>query len=328
MLWERTSYQGKVYDHRHRKNTYASATPVTDGRLLYAYFGSEGLYCYDLSGKLRWSKSLGNIGTIGMGNGTSPVLFREKIIVLADQEFDGQGSFLVALHKETGEELWRVDRRNRVTWSTPLLVAAAGRTELVVAGAEANISYDPDSGREIWQARGLVRHAIPSPVTDLNAVFLSAGSQDKQTIAVKLGGSGDLTGSEKILWEYSKGSAYVPSPIYCQGYFYLLADNGIVTCLNPRNGEVVYEGGRMPSPGSVKASPVAFEGKILISNENGQSVVIRAGPRFEVLQTNSVEESVWASPAVSNGRIFIRGQRHLFAIGHTAEETSPPGNGQ
>ncbi len=313
--WERTAYAGPVYDHIHRRNTYASGTPVTDGEFLYAYFGAEGLYCYDLEGKLIWKKSFDGIGTVGMGNGTSPVLFEDQILLVIDQEMGGTDSFLLSLDRKTGEEQWRVARKARVTWSTPILVEQNGQPILVVAAAEANIAYDPRTGREIWKTEGLVSHAIPSPVTDHEVVFLSAGSGPKHTMAVRLGGSGDLTGSDHIVWKYQKGSAYVPSSIYYQGHLYLVSDKGIITCLDGKTGEVIYEGGRMPVAAEVKASPVAFADKILITNEDGATFVIKAGPEFEVLSSNSVGEPVWASPAISDGTIFIRGREHLFAIG-------------
>lgn len=315
ILWERAAYEGPVYDHKHRANTYASPTPVTDGTYLWAYFGAEGIYCYDLQGNLIWEKDLGDIGTIGMGVGSSPVLHEDKIILVCDQNFGGNESFVVALNKRTGERIWKVDRTQRASWATPLLLTVEGRDELLVSGAEQIVSYDPATGEVIWTSEGVVSHAIPSIVYDDKRVYLSAGSQAKRAMAIRLGGRGDLTGSDYVVWRHDKGTAYVPSPIYYQGYLYLMTDKGILTCLDAETGEVIYEGGRVPVPATFKASPVAFDGKILLSSEDGDVFVIKAGPQHEVLQTNSLHEPIVASPAISNGVIFIRGAQHLFAIG-------------
>jgi len=163
ILWEKTVYEGTVYDNRHRKNTYASATPATDGKFVYLSFEAEGLYCYDLNGKLVWKTSLGKIAKGGMGPGTSPVLFENLVILQCDQE-NGEGSFIAAVDKKTGKEVWRVSRNHRRSWATPLLVKTAKRTELIASGAESVIAYDPASGKELWRAPGVVSNPIPSPV--------------------------------------------------------------------------------------------------------------------------------------------------------------------
>jgi outer membrane protein assembly factor BamB len=315
-LWVQTAYEGPVYDHRHRRNTYASPTPVTDGHYVYAYFGSEGIYCYDFDGKQIWKASLGGLGTFGMGTGTSPVLYEDLIIFQCDQEFDGIKSFLTALDKRTGKESWRVTRKNQVTWSTPVLVKTAQRSELIVSGTENVISYDPATGKELWHSEGVLGYAIPTPVVGNGLVVLSAGYPQKKTISIKLGGSGDLTGTPNILWKYDKGTAYVPSEILYGDYVYLISDKGILTCLDAKTGEVKYEGGRPPVAATYMASPVAFEDKILITSEDGDTSVIKAGPKFEVIRTNSIGEQVFSSIAISDGRIFIRGDKNLYSIGN------------
>jgi outer membrane protein assembly factor BamB len=314
VLWERTAYDGPITDYRHKKNTYASATPVTDGRYVYAYFGTEGLYCYDFNGRLAWKRSLGYINQLGMGAGTSPVLFDNLIILQCDQRDDGKGSFLVALDKRTGRETWRVARSHRYTWATPVIARSAGRTELITSGAESTIAYDPATGKELWRAEGVISNAIPTPVIGHNIVVVSAGSQAKRAIAIRLGGSGDLTGTQDIVWRYQKGTAYVPSPILYGDYVYLMTDAGLLTCLDVKTGEVKYEGKRVPVPAKFMASPVAFENKILITSEDGDTFVLKAGPEYEVLHTNSLGEPVYASPAIADGRIFIRGDKHLYCI--------------
>ena len=312
IVWSQTAFEGTPYDNRHRKSSYASSTPATDGSNVYAFFGTEGLYAYTLDGKLQWKADLGKLGTVGMGTGTSPILYRNLVIVQCDEE-NGASSFIVAVNKTTGKEAWRTPRKVQVSWSTPLLVQTAKRAELITSGTEFVIAYDPATGAELWRHNGVKSNAIPSPVANNQAVFVSAGFPAKIAMAITLGGAGDL--SDTVLWKYEKGTAYVPSPILYGDYLYLTSDRGVLTCLDAKTGEVKYEGGRVPVPASFTASPVAFDGKILLTSEDGDTFVVKAGPKHEILGTNSVGEPVYASPAVADGNIFIRGERNLYCIG-------------
>ena len=314
VLWEALAWEGTPYDNRHRKSSYASSTPATDGKLVYAYFGTEGLYAYDFNGKLAWKAQLGNLATVGMGTGTSPILYDNVVIVQCDED-NGEASFIVALDKKTGKEVWRTPRKVQVSWSTPLLVKTATHSELITSGTEMVISYDPATGKELWRHKGVESNAIPSPVANNEMVFLVAGFPAKIAMAIKLGGSGDLTGTPNVPWKYAKGTAYVPSPILYGDYLYLTTDRGILTCIDAKTGEVKYEGGRIPIPATFTASPVAFEGKILMTSEDGDTFIVKAGPKHEVLGTNTVGEPVYASPAIADGRIFIRGEKNLYCIG-------------
>jgi outer membrane protein assembly factor BamB len=177
------------------------------------------------------------------------------------------------------------------------------------------ISYDPATGKELWRHKGVESNAIPSPVANSDTVFLVAGFPAKIAMAIKLGGSGDLTGTPNVPWTYAKGTAYVPSPILYGDYLYLTTDRGILTCIDAKTGEVKYEGGRIPIPATFTASPVAFEGKILLTSEDGDTFIVKAGPKHEVLGTNSIGEAVYASPAIADGSIFIRGEKNLYRIG-------------
>jgi outer membrane protein assembly factor BamB len=312
ILWEQTAFEGTPYDDRHRKSSYAASTPATDGSHVYAFFGTEGLYAYDIKGKLIWKADLGKLGTVGMGTGTSPILYEDLVIVQCDEE-NGASSFIVGVDKKTGKEVWRTARKIQVSWSTPLLVRTAKRMELVTSGTEFVVSYDPKTGAELWRHKGVASNAIPSPVANSDLVFISAGFPEKIAMAITLGGSGDL--GDTVVWKYQKGTAYVPSPILYGDYLYLTSDRGILTCLDAKTGEVKYEGGRVPIPASFTASPIAFDGKILLTSEDGDTFVIKAGPKHAVITTNSVGEPVYASPAVADGNIFIRGERNLYCIG-------------
>jgi outer membrane protein assembly factor BamB len=312
-IWERTVYDGVMYDNRHRKNTYASSTMATDGEAVYAFFESAGLYAFTVGGTPLWKKSFGGIGKAGMGPGTSPVIFEDLLILQCDQEM-GTGSFIVALDRKDGREVWRQTRTTRRSWATPLIVRTAERVELIAAGAEVTVAYDPRTGRELWRANGTESHPIPSAVAGHGLVFLSAGSQAKRALAIKLGGSGDLTNSASVLWRYRKGTAYVPSPILVGPYLYLMNDAGLMTCLDAMTGAVVYEGGRPPVPATFTASLVAVGDRLLATSEDGDTFVIKTGSSHEVVRTNSIGEPVYASLALAGGTIYVRGASHLYAV--------------
>ncbi len=314
IVWDRLAAEMAPFDDRHRAGSFASPTPVTDGQRVYAYFGTPGLFAYDFEGELLWSVELGNIATLGMGVGTSPLLHDGLVIVQTDIEW-GEASFIAAYDGVTGEQIWKTPRPVQVSWTTPLLVEHAGRIELITNGNEWLISYDPRTGRELWRVKGLESNAIHRPLSHGDLVILTAGYPTKVVKAVRLGAEGDLTDTDHIVWTYNKGTAYVASNLSYDGYVYLTADNGIITCLDAETGEVVYEGGRMPVPQRFFSSAVAYEGKFLMPGEDGEVFVVKAGPEFEILGTNSMGEPIWTTPAIANGRIYIRSLEHLWAIG-------------
>jgi outer membrane protein assembly factor BamB len=315
IVWERTAWEGVPVDSRHKKASYASPTAATDGERVYAYFGTEGLYAYDFAGNLAWKFAPGIVGSASVGLGTSPVLYQELVILLCDEE-NGEKSFIVALDRKTGKEVWRTARKVELSWATPVVVSAGGRDELVTAGNQANIAYDPATGQELWRMEGLKNNAVATPLVGDGIVIVTTGYPDKLSLAVKPGGRGDVSGD--ILWRYAKGSAYVPSPILYEGLVYLMTDKGLLTCLDAKTGAVKYEGGRPPVPATFMASPVAVGGRILIMSQDGDTFVIKAGPEFAVERINPLGEPISASAAVAGGRLYIRGERHLFAIGAAA----------
>ena len=311
ILWDQLAYEGTVYDGRHRRSSFAGPTPVTDGSMVYAYFGPEGLYAFDYSGELVW-KAVEKFPTLGLGTGTSPVLYENLVIVQRDED-NGDNSSIVAYDKRTGKEAWRTKRDNGITWGTPVIANAGGRSELVTNGSESIIAYDPRTGKELWRTAGVRSNAIHTPLVGKGLVIVTAGFPAKRIIAIR---PGSVAHDERVAWEYTKGTGYVVSNILYGDYLYLLTDNGIVTCLNPETGEVKYEGGRVPVPARFMGSPVAFAGFVAMTSEDGDTYMLKAGPTHQITATNSVGEPVYSSPAIANGRIYIRGQKHLFAIGN------------
>lgn len=315
LLWEQTAYTGAVFDDRHRKGSYAAPTPATDGNYVYAWFGGEGdgLYAYDMNGKLMWKTPVGKIASVGMGPGASPVL-HDNVVLLQCDEDEGKNSFIIAIDKKTGKQVWKTPRQVQASWATPLVIQHGGRAEVITSGNEWIISYDAKTGKELWKMKGHGSNAIGTPLVGHGLVFVYAGFPVKKTFAIKLGATGDITGSANMTWQYDKGTAYVPSSILYGDYLYLMSDRGILTCLDAKTGKVVYEGGRIPVPATFTASPIAVEGKLLLTSEDGDTYVVRAGPKHEVIATNSVGEPVYASPAIADGMIFIRGEKNLYGI--------------
>ena len=305
MQWQQTAYEGRVYDDRHKKNTYATPTPVTDGKAVYVSFESQGVYAYSPDGKLKWKTSLGPIGTVGMGPASSPVLFENLVLVLCDQE-EGEGSFLAALSAKDGKIVWKVARQEAANWSTPIIVYNGAQPILVAPGMKNTIAYDPRSGKELWRTKGVVGNTVPSIVSGLGMIFPSAGYPDKRVYGIKLDGT--------PVWSYEKGTAYVPSPILYGDYLYITSDRGLLTCLDARTGKLIYEGKRVPKPATFSASPVAFDNRIFLTSEEGETFIIQAGPEHAVLGSNTLDEAAHASPAIANGRLYIRTASHLWAV--------------
>ena len=320
LRWRREVRAGALpYDNRHRIGSYANPTPVSDGKRVVTWFGTQGLYAFSLEGDLLWSQDFGGVGTLGMGVATSPVLIAATglVVVQSDVE-EGDGSFVAALDIATGAIRWRAERTQRVGWATPAVVqSAGGGPSLVIAmGTDEIVAYGADSGEERWRVEGLGGNAVPSPVTSGDGlVFAVTGYPRKNILALDL-----EDGS--LRWDYRKGQGYVPSPIFHRGTLYLVSDGGILTALDGGTGEVIYEGGRMPLPSRFFSSPVVAGERIYLTSEDGDTHVIRPGPQFEVLATNSLDEPVMASPAVVDGTIYLRGAEHLYAIAEPAAAAS------
>jgi outer membrane protein assembly factor BamB len=309
-LWERTAYDGPVADEIHKFNTYASATTVTDGKFVYAYFDSQGLYKYDFDGRQIWRMSFGPIYSEGVGSGVSPVLFEDKIIILADQD-EGERSFMAAVSTSDGKIAWKIARKAQVSWTVPVILEVDGKPQMLVSGTENLISYDPRTGKEIWRTEGVGGNSVHTPVYGHGMVYVSTGYPNKNVMAVRLN---PAPGEERVAWTYKKGTGYIPNTILYGEYLYFMTDAGLLTCVDATTGKVQYESKRFPTPGHFAGAPVAFDGKLLITSQDGDTYVLKAGPEHEILGTNSLGEGVVASLAIAGDSIYIRSEKNLYRI--------------
>jgi len=315
LLWQKTSKIVTPHEGYHRAyGSFASNSPVTDGKFVYVSFGSRGIYCYDFNGKLVWEKDLGvqMKMRLAFGEGAAPLLVGDRLFLVFDHEAD---SFIVALDKRNGKELWRAARDERSSWSTPLAISRDGRTQIVVSATNRVRSYDAQTGRVLWESAGLGANAIPAPVYENGVVYVMSGYRDPKLMAIRLGKEGDLTNADSIMWSHTRGLAYTTSPILYDNKLYVVTDNGMFTAFNATTGEPFYAQTRLPKTYNIKASPVAANGKIYQATEDGDVVVLRMGEKLEVIATNTLEDQVFiASPVIAEGEIFLRSQNTLFCI--------------
>ncbi len=310
-LWEAFAPQGRSDSGSHYKNGPASATPATDGERVYASFGTRGLLAVDLSGKVVWQRDLGPMDAYH-GTAGSPLLYKNRIILYQDQF---AGSFIAAFDTRTGQEVWRTRRAANVGWGTPIAVRVGDHDEIIVNGQQSVYAYDPDKGAELWRCNGSSYEVIPTPVVGYGMIFCSSGRAGP-TLAIKPGGRGDVTRSH-LQWTSPRGSPFVPSPILVGEHLYMVNDMAsIVTNLEATTGRTMWQGRLgVATREGFSASPVAVDGKVFFTNDEGETFVLRAGPKFELLHVNTLGERTLASPALVDGRWYIRTDEHLYAIG-------------
>ncbi len=314
LLWERIATVATPHEGYHQRyGSFASNTPVTDGERLYAFFGSRGLYCYDLDGNLVWEKQFPPMNMrLAFGEGVAVVVDGDSLFLKFDQE---GGSYMVTLDKRTGDEIWRVQRDEPSSWSPPLVLTHNGVRQVVVSASNKVQAYDPTSGRIIWESAGLGTNVIPAPVTTGGLVFVMSGHRDPNLLAIRLGREGDLTGTDAIVWTNNRGNAYTASPVLHDGKLYILTDSGMLSCLNALTGEPYYQQQRLPQPYNFKASPVGADGRLYLASEEGDVIVVAMGEEFEVLAVNSFPDQTFiASPAIVGGSIYLRSQEALYHI--------------
>jgi outer membrane protein assembly factor BamB len=324
--WERVAAQGEPKNKRHIKSTYASASPATDGRIVVAWFGSQGIHAFDVDGGLRWSVDLGrvdmgayDIPAYEWGPASSPIIWNGLVIVQCDTQAD---SFLLALNAETGETVWKTDRSELPSWGTPTVVTTAAGAELITNASRRVRAYDPKTGRELWTLGGSSMITAPTPIfTNGLHIIASGRAPERPIFAVKAGARGDLTlakdaaSSSQVAWSKTGRGSYMPTPLAYRGIVYVLANNGVFDAYEAETGKEIYRQ-RLPLVGSgFSASPVAADGKLYLSNEDGEMLVIEAGAAFKLVATNSIGEMLMATPALSDGVMYVRGVSSLFAIG-------------
>lgn len=312
--WRRTVRTLVPHEGTHPDGTFASASALTDGERLYAFFGSRGLYALDLEGRLLWERDLGKMSTrLGFGEGASPALFGNTLVVNWDHE--GK-DFIVGLDAKTGKQQWRNDGRDEpTTWATPLVVVHEGKPQVVTSGTNRVRSYDLATGTLLWEGEGLTANAIPSPVSAGDMVYLTSGFRGNALLAVRLAEArGDITGTPAVAWRYDHDTPYVPSPLlYRDGLYFLKSNSAVLTRLDARTGQPSYAE-RLAGMSNVYASPVAAGGRIYVAGRDGVTDVLEAGPRLKILATNVLADGFDASPAVVDGEIYLRGEKHLYRI--------------
>ena len=315
VLWQRTATSATPHESYHADyGSFASGSPVTDGEHLIADFGSRGVYSYDLDGNLVWKKNLGvQMQTFWeFGEGSAPVLDGDVLLLKFDHEGD---SLMVALNKNDGREIWRVERDEVTAWAPPLVVQHGDRKQVITSATNKIRSYDFTSGELIWESKGLGRNVIPAPVIHDDIVFVMSGYKDPNLLAIRLGGEGDITDSELVLWTNQKANAYTSSPVLDDNKLYVLTDNGFISCYNATTGAPYYKQQRLPKPYKFKASLVGANGKLYLSSEEGDVIVLKMGEQYEVLATNTLEGQTFvASPAIANDELFLRSETALFCI--------------
>lgn len=324
ILWERVAHEGAPKVKRHIKATHNNSTPATDGRYVVAFFGSEGLYCYDVNGKLAWKKDFGVLNSgwfydpdYEWGTASSPIIYKNLAIIQVDVQKD---SFIAAYDLKSGKEVWRTPRQEIPSWGTPTIYEGKTRAELITNATKAIRAYDPMTGKELWKLSGNPEITATTPIIAHDMIFIVNHYRPNQPIyAIRPGATGDIslkqgeTKNEYVVWSSQRGGAYMPTPVIYGDYLYINQNQAILRCLNAKTGEVVYQQ-RIGEGGSYSASPVAADGKLYLSSEDGAIFVIKAGNTYELLAKNDMGEVLMATPAISEGMIFVRGQHHLFCV--------------
>ncbi|MGD9721384.1 MAG: PQQ-binding-like beta-propeller repeat protein [Pirellulales bacterium] len=313
LLWEKMATEQVPHEGHHKDHGYASASPITDGQAIYASFGSRGLYCWDLDGSPRWDRDFGDMKMYRFfGEASTPALDGETLYLIWDHEGD---SWLYALDTRTGKTRWQVEREPGSSWTTPLVVDFGGRKQVVVNSNKKARGYDAETGKVLWECGGQTRAIIPCPITYDGRVFLMSGYPESAMVAVPLDASGDITGTDKILWSRNQDTPYCPSAVLVGSRLYFNKSNSAIwTSLEAGTGKPVVEKQRLPDIRNIYASPVAAAGRIYITDRDGTTLVLADAPEVKVLATNKLDAPVDASPALVGNEIILRSKQHLYCI--------------
>jgi len=313
IVWQQVAREEVPHEGHHRDGTFASPSPVTDGEHIIAYFGSRGVYCYDMAGKLKWSEDLGDMKTSNsFGEGSSPALHGNTLVINWDAE---NGSFIVALDKRTGKTLWKNTREERTSWSTPLIVEHGGKPQIITAATGKVRSYDLATGSLMWECGKLTPNTIPTPVAAEGIVYTMSGFRGNALLAIRLGGSGDLTGTDSVVWSHAKSTPYVPSPLLYGGkIFFFAGNNGVLSCFDAKTGKPLIDAERVQGLSNVYASPIGASGRVYLAGRDGTTVVIKHSDKLEILAANRLSDGFDASPAAVDNQLFLRGREHVYCI--------------
>jgi outer membrane protein assembly factor BamB len=314
ILWQRTVTEEVPEEATHEFGSWASNSALTDGEHIYAYFGSRGLFCLDMQGNLKWERDFGQMSKhMEFGEGESPTLYGDRLIVNWDHEGD---SFIAALDKRTGKDIWRVDRDEKTSWSTPYVVEVNGKSQVVSAATGRIRSYDLETGELIWECGGLTSNVIPAPFVTDGILIVTSGFRGSALLAIRLDkAEGDITGSDAIVWELDKDTPYTPSPLLMdENLYFLRSNNGVLSCFDAKTGKEYYRGERLEGAGSIFASPVGADGRIYFAAQQGKSFVVKHGTEFEILAENSLDDNFIASPVILGKQLFLRGYKSLYCI--------------
>lgn len=314
-VWRHVAREEQPHEGAHQDGSLAPGSAVTDGSCLIANFGSRGLYGFDMAGKLKWERDLGDMRTRnGFGEGATPALHGDALVVTWDHEGD---SFIVALDKNTGRELWRRDRDEATTWATPLVFPAKSGPQVVVPATNFVRGYDLTNGEEIWRCAGMTANCIPSPVADAATVYVCSGFRGSALLAIRPDEArGDISAGGAVAWKFNEGTPYVPSPLlYDDLLFFGNVNNAMLTCLAAKTGKVHFAKQRLEgTAGGMYASPVGAAGRVYVTARDGTTFVLKKGETFELLATNKLDDGVDASPAIVEDELYLRGNKHLYCI--------------
>ncbi|MEP7362123.1 MAG: PQQ-binding-like beta-propeller repeat protein [Acidobacteriota bacterium] len=313
-IWEQTAKTATPHEGYHQAyGSLASNSPITDGKRLYTSFGSRGVFCYDLNGKLLWQKENPQLRMrLGFGEGSPTELDSGILLVKNDQE---KNSSVVALDATTGEEIWKADRDETSSWSGPLVIVHGGVRQAIVSATRRTMSYELKTGKVLWEVGGLGANVIPQPLVIDDIALVMSGYRDPNLMAIQLGKSGDLTGTGAILWQNQRGNSYTAAPVLHEGLYYFITDTGMMSCFDPKTGKAHYAQQRLPRSVSFKASPLLAGDKLYLASEDEDVFVLKTGPSFEVVQTNTMAgQSFISSPIVVDGSLYLRSRTTLFCV--------------
>lgn len=312
-LWRQTASEHVPHEGTHNDADFASASPTTDGQRLYCWFGSAGMYCYDLVGKKLWERQLGKayVGA-SLGEGCSPVIHKGRVVIVRDH---ARQSTIEVLDAETGDTLWKKNRDEPNAWATPRIIEHSGKTQVITAASNMVRSYDLDTGDIIWQCGGLTGNVTPCPVVKGDVVYCMSGYKGYSLLALPLDAKGDISGSDSIIWSLDKGTPYVPSPLLYDGLLYFTQSNqAILTAVNSENGDTVIQRSRLPKISNIYSSPVGADGRVYFTGRDGTTLVIKHSDKLEVLATNKLDDEFNTSPAIVGTQLFLRGRKSLYCI--------------